>query len=90
LVVVGVVVDVDVDVDVVELVGVVVVVLVGVDGVETRFVGLETAMLVPFLLLAVTATRMVKPASVVASKSVCAVAPFTVVQASPLFEQWSQ
>jgi hypothetical protein len=44
-------------------------------------------MLVPFLLLAVTATRMVKPASVVASESVWAVAPFTVVQASPLFEQ---
>jgi hypothetical protein len=72
------------------LVVVVVVVVVGVGaGVETEGVGADVAMLVPFLLLAVTATRIVKPASVERSRSVCAVAPATVVQASPALEQCS-
>jgi hypothetical protein len=82
--VVGVVVVVD-HVDVV--VGVVLV--VGAGGAETWGVGDEVAMLVPFLLLAVTATRMVNPTSPEPSKSVCAVAPLTGAHASPLFEQRS-
>ena len=52
-------------------------------------VGADVAMLVPFLLLAVTATRMVKPASVARSRSVCAVAPLTVLHESPALEQCS-
>lgn len=52
-------------------------------------VGADVAMLVPFLLLAVTATRMVKPASAARSKSFCAVAPLTVLHASPALEQCS-
>jgi hypothetical protein len=70
--------------------GVVVVVLVvGAGGADTRGVGNEVAMLVPFLLLAVTVTRMVNPTSAERSKSVCAAAPATGVHASPLLEQCS-
>jgi hypothetical protein len=101
----GVVVDVDVVVDgevvvvlavvlvaaVVVVVAVEVVVLVAGAGAGAAIagVGADVAMLVPFLLLAVTATRMVKPTSVERSRSVCAVAPLTVLHASPALEQCS-
>jgi hypothetical protein len=90
--VLGVVVDVavvvvEVDVDGADVVVAAVVVVVAGSGGETCCVCGDVAMLVPFLLLAVSATRIVKPASAGTSGLVCEVAPATGAQALPPLEQ---
>jgi hypothetical protein len=87
VVVAVVVVELDVDADVAEVVVAGTVVVVPGGGGDTRFVARDVAMLVPFLLLAVPTTRIVKPTSAEVSRSVCATAPFTGAQVSPLLEQ---